>query len=220
MELKIAGWQKLSLIDYPGKVSAVLFLAGCNLRCHYCHNHDILDARANCLPLEDVLAELRVRRKWLDAVVVSGGEPTVSPLLVPILQSLRMLGLLIKLDTNGTRPEILRTVIEDGLVDYVALDVKATPAKHVTITGQPMDAVLQSIAYLKTQTRVPYMFRTTVSPLLTAEDLVEIGQNLVNGAPVWQIQQCRTENAYSAAKIREMVDLVKKHVQHIVVAGL
>ncbi|MBS7401573.1 MAG: anaerobic ribonucleoside-triphosphate reductase activating protein [Eubacteriales bacterium] len=220
MAIRIAGWQKLSLIDYPGKMAAVIFLAGCNMRCHYCHNYHILDTRANCLDFAMVLAELKKRTAWLDAVVVSGGEPTVSPTLLPILRQLRSLGLLIKLDTNGTRPEIVRTVVEAGLVDYVALDIKAPASKYRDIAGLPIDKVLMTAAYLRSQKRIPYLFRTTVSPRLTVGDLQNMGQTIIAGAPCWQIQQCRTVGAYSDAEIRQMAESLKKYALYIVVTGV
>lgn len=219
-DIVVAGWQKLSLIDYPGKVASVIFLAGCNMCCHYCHNHQILDRTQNRLPLAPILTALRERRAWLDAVVVSGGEPTVDPDLVPLLRKLRKLGLLIKLDTNGTQPAVVRDVVEMGLVDYIALDLKAPAHKHRDITGQPIDAVLETAEYLKQQKRVPYMFRTTVSPRLNVSDLVEMGEKIVNGAPIWQIQQCRTKGAYPNAEIQKMADVVKPYALHIVIKGI
>ncbi len=218
--IKIAGWQPLSLIDYPGKMAAVIFLAGCNMRCHYCHNRRIWDVRQNRLSFTEILKKLRQRVGWLDAVVVSGGEPTVSPHLMSILRALRKLGLLIKLDTNGMRPEVVRQVVERKLVDYVALDVKASPVKHVAITGVSIQNVLETAEYLKAQKQVPYVFRTTVSPLLNEQDLRIMGQKIVNGAVCWQIQQCRIKNAYSNAKIQKMVESVKSYALHVVVKGI
>ena len=218
--IKVAGWQKLSLIDYPGKMAAVIFLAGCNMRCHYCHNRHIWNARQNCIPLLDILTELRGRQGWLDAVVVSGGEPTLAPDLILILRALRELGLAIKLDTNGTRPAVVRQVVSLGLVDYVALDLKAPASKYVVITGMPIDNVLVTARFLKAQKRVPYMFRTTLSPYLDENDLQEIGQTIVNGALYWQIQQCRIKGAYSVEKVQKMVDVVKCYARYVVVKGL
>ena len=215
--MKIAGWQKLSLIDYPEKIATVIFLAGCNMRCHYCHNRHILDAQKNQLELKLVLDFLIKRKHFIEAVVVSGGEPTLYPDLIPLLEQLKQIGLLVKLDTNGTQPLLVQRIIELGLVDYVALDVKATRKKYKLITGVPFCNVFQTINYLKQQKQVKYMFRTTVSPLLNEQDLVEIGKNIVNGAQVWQIQQCRCDGAYSNQKINEMAQLVKKYVQHLVV---
>lgn len=218
--IKVAGWQGLSLIDYPGKMSAVIFLAGCNMRCHYCHNRQILDTSKNVLSFEKVLELLRQRLGWLDGVVVTGGEPTMSLELIPILRALRSLGLLIKLDTNGTRPDVVKQVVDLKLVDYVALDVKAPAAKHISITGLPISAVLNTVRYLKTQNSVPYMLRTTLSPRLNQQDLIEIGKKIVNGAPFWQIQQCRIQGAYSGVEIQKMTTCLKKYALDVVVVGV
>ena len=219
-EIKIAGWQKVSLIDYPEKIASVIFIAGCNMCCHYCHNHHILDSRGNQIPLREVLGELRKRKNFLDAVVVSGGEPTVYPFLIPLLRQLRTLGLLIKLDTNGTRPQVLKKVIELGLVDYVALDIKAPQEKYVAMTGMPIDKVLVSLSYLKQQKRIPYMLRTTLSPRLSLDDMVAMGKKLINGATIWQIQQCRVAGAYSVTEVRKIVSNLKQYAIHLVVKGI
>ncbi len=218
--IKVAGWQKLSLIDYPGKMAAVIFLAGCNMRCHYCHNYQILDTKQNRLAFVKIFDELRRRKKWLEAVVVSGGEPTISPVLIPLLCALRSLGLLIKLDTNGTRPDVVRQVVTMGLVDYVALDVKAPPTKYLSMTGVLIQPVLNTVQLLKQQKQIPYMLRTTLSPRLTASDLFEMGRSIVNGALCWQIQQCRTEGAYSVAEVQKMVAIIKDYALYVVVKGL
>ena len=219
-EIKIAGWQKVSLIDYSEKIASVIFIAGCNMCCHYCHNHHILDSRCNQIPLREVLGELRKRKNFLDAVVVSGGEPTVYPLLIPLLRQLRTLGLLIKLDTNGTRPQVLKKVVELGLVDYVALDIKAPQEKYVAMTGMPIDEVLVSLSYLKQQKRIPYMLRTTLSPRLSLDDMVAMGKKLINGATIWQIQQCRVAGAYSATEVRKIVSKLQQYAVHLVVKGI
>jgi len=217
---KIAGWQKVSLIDYPCKVCSVLFLAGCNMNCHYCHNSHILNAKENKLSFNLVLKELRKRRSWIDAVVVSGGEPTTFPNLLELLYMLKSLKLQVKLDTNGTKPSVIQKVVELGLVDYVALDVKATAQKYQLITKMPIDSVLKTADYLRKQKRVPYMFRTTISPLLNQDDLVEIAKTLVKNAPVWQIQQCRCVGAYSYVDVLKMVEKLKTYVLHIVVKNI
>ncbi len=218
--LKIAGWQKVSLIDYPGRVASVVFLAGCNMCCHYCHNRNILDARQNRLPFGRVLQIIKQRRAWVDAVVVSGGEPTLYPNLIEILRYLKDLGVLVKLDTNGTRPSVVREVVELGLVDYVALDVKATATKYPLVTGMAIDSVLQTAEYLKRQNRIPYQFRTTLSPYLSQLDLLEIGKMIVCGAKTWQIQQCRCENAYSSDDVQKIASQLERYAEYIVVKGI
>lgn len=219
-KILVAGLQKQSLIDYPGKVASVIFLAGCNMRCHYCQNAHLFDLAQNNLDFSQVLRYLKRQRHLLDAVVVSGGEPTLDPNLPRILRALRRLGLLIKLDTNGTNPAVVQKLVTAGLVDLVALDIKAPPHKHQAITGLPMDQVLQTAAYLKGQSRVDYLLRTTVTPKLTLNDLCQMGETIIRPAPVWQIQQCRVAGAYSPVKIQKMADFLKKYAQHIVVVGL
>lgn len=218
--LKIAGWQKVSLIDYPGKIASVIFLAGCNMRCHYCHNRHILSANQNQLSFVDVLKSLRDRRVWIDAVVVSGGEPTMYPDLIPLLKALKSLKLQIKLDTNGTNPAVIQNVVAHGLVDYIALDIKAPAYKHQAITGLPIDAVLQTTKFLKTQNQIPYMLRTTLSPRLDLKDMMAIGKTVVNGASCWQIQQCRCAGAYSAVEIQNIAKNLKAFATHLVAVGV
>jgi pyruvate formate lyase activating enzyme len=137
--VEIAHLQPLSLLDYPGKVSAVIWTVGCNLRCPFCYNAELvlpkLGAVLPRLSVTGVLARLEERAKLLDGVVVSGGEPTLHPDLPALLREVRALGFLVKLDTNGTRPEVLRSLVDEGLVDYVALDVKAPFARCPEFTG-------------------------------------------------------------------------------------
>lgn len=217
---RIAGWQPVSLIDYPGKAATVIFLAGCNWRCHYCHNPQLWYSQANNLPFSNVLHYLRTNRSLLDGVVISGGEPTLCPYLPSILRAIKQLNLAVKLDTNGSRPAVVRRLVRAKLVDFVALDLKAPASKHVALTGRPMAAVLLTARWLKAQTAVPYLFRTTLSPRLTLSDLHTIGTEMVNGATTWQIQQCRCPGAYSAQKVCEFATLLKKYAQDVVVRGL
>ncbi|MCQ2382059.1 MAG: anaerobic ribonucleoside-triphosphate reductase activating protein [Clostridia bacterium] len=218
--IEIAGWQKLSLIDYPGKMSAVVFLAGCNMRCHYCHNQQLWSKKNNQIPFMTILEELSKRVGWLDAVVVSGGEPTMFPCLISLLKSLRSLGFLIKLDTNGTNPDVVKKIIALKLVDYIALDVKAPIRKYLSITGLTMQKTLETAKFLKEQKQVKYMFRTTISPRLDIDDLIELGKSVVDGAMCWQIQQCRIVGAYSAGEIQKMAVKLRKYAQNIVVVGV
>ena len=219
-DLKIAGWQKVSLIDYPGKISSVIFLAGCNMCCHYCHNHHILNSQQNQIPFVDILKQLKQRRFLVDAVVVSGGEPTLYGNLYILLRALKDAGFMIKLDTNGTRVDVIRQVVESGLVDYVALDVKATPEKYQLVTGVTIDVILESVAYLKKQNLVPYQFRTTLSPYLNQQDLIQMGKTIISGAKIWQIQQCRCLNAYSREKVLKMTTKLRKYASYVVVKGV
>ncbi|OPY87938.1 MAG: Pyruvate formate-lyase 1-activating enzyme [Syntrophaceae bacterium PtaU1.Bin231] len=182
--MRIGGWQKVSLIDYPGEICAVVFLQGCNFRCPYCHNPDLVDpARfGECLPVEDVFAYLDSRRGKLDAVTVSGGEPTLQPDLPDFIRRIRTLGFKVKLDTNGSRPEMLENLIRWGLVDYLAMDIKGPLHRYREITGADIDAgvIAKSIAVVM-NSGIAYEFRTTaVKSLLKPEEAAAIGKSLEN----------------------------------------
>lgn len=189
--MRIAGMQKLTLLDYPGKVACTVFLSGCNLRCPYCHNPDlVLPERAGRagLSAEDVRKFLKTRVGKLDAVCVSGGEPTCQPELTDFLAALRGLPFLIKLDTNGTNPGMLRDILRRGLVDYVAMDIKNSRTRYRETCGADVaDQVAESAALLMAG-QVEYEFRTTVcSPFHTPQDMEEIGRWL-QGARQYYLQ--------------------------------
>ena len=188
--IKIAGFQKNSFIDYPGKIAAVVFTGGCNLRCYYCHNFGILKSDANVQDFDEILNELREQKGFLDAVVISGGEPTLHPNLREIIKSVKELGFLVKLDTNGSNPELLRELVEGGSVDYVAIDVKCGFNREDAIKGitKVGGKILESIDFLIEQKHVDYMFRTTLAPALDAGDMREIAR-MIKGAKTYQLQQ-------------------------------
>ena len=162
-EFFIAGLQKTSLIDYPGKVSCVVFLAGCNFTCPYCHNPELALGRyPERIDLKTLLAFIAQRRSLLDAVVISGGEPTLRTGLGGLCRQLRNLGMAVKLDTNGSRPSAIETLLRENLVDFIAMDLKTAPEEY----GPPLcdedagPAVLRSINIIMTA-GVDYEFRTT-----------------------------------------------------------
>ncbi|MEN6345677.1 MAG: anaerobic ribonucleoside-triphosphate reductase activating protein [Armatimonadia bacterium] len=185
--MKIGGYEPCSLCDYPGKVAAAVFMQGCNFRCPFCHNAQLLplDAPADrLLSVEAVLERLRRAGRRLDAVVVSGGEPTLHDDLPEFLAELRGLGLEVKLDTNGSHPGMLARLLRDGLVDFVAMDLKAPWDKYDLLTGvaAPTEALRESVALLGRST-VAHQFRTTfVTDLLTEEDLRDIRRQLPPGS--------------------------------------
>lgn len=190
--MQIYGLQKLSLLDYPGKIAATVFTGGCNLRCPFCHNASLvtnLAARAE-IPQEEVFTFLENRRGKLDGVCISGGEPLLQPDIAAFIQRVRAMGFLVKLDTNGTFPQRLQQLLAAGMLDYVAMDVKSSPAAYAAAVGlADFDTapVLQSIALLK-QSGVPHEFRTTlVKGLHTEEDVVQIGE-LLQGAQTYALQ--------------------------------
>lgn len=183
----IAGLQKMTLLDYPGKVACTVFLQGCNYRCPFCHNSELLDRGGTpFLEKSDFLKFLEKRVGLLDAVCVSGGEPTLYKYLPEFLQSIKALGFLVKLDTNGSNPSVLKAVVEAGLVDYVAMDIKNSPAAYpdtVGVTKPNIDAVEESIRYL-IGGPVDYEFRTTlVKQLHTDASVDEMGKWLSTLVP-------------------------------------
>lgn len=178
--MMFGGMQKLTLLDFPGLCACTLFTYGCNLRCPFCHNASLVVSSAEApLTEEDVLAFLKKRQGLLDGVCITGGEPLLQPDLPAFIEKVRDLGFKVKLDTNGTFPDRLAALIERGLLDYVAMDIKNAPKKYaqtVGVSGFRGEAVKQSAALLM-EGRVPFEFRTTVvSPLHTAADFEEIGR--------------------------------------------
>ncbi|CEP66383.1 Aldolase-type TIM barrel [Moorella glycerini] len=179
-------------MDFPGEVCTTVFYGGCNFRCPWCHNADLV-LRPFTLPEispEEVLNLLSRRRSWVQAVCITGGEPSLAPGLEEFIRSLKSCGFKVKLDTNGTHPGILARLLTDGLLDYVAMDVKAPPEKYNLLAGTKVDleSVRESIAFIK-NSRIAYEFRTTVVPgLLLEQDLLAIGR-LLRGARRYVLQQ-------------------------------
>ena len=173
--MKISGLQKLTLLDFPNRVACTVFLGGCNLRCPFCHNSQLLGGDAEELMNSGALLDfLRKRQGVLDGVCITGGEPTLHADLPELLRSIRALGYAIKLDTNGTNPQLLRRLIDEGLVDYVAMDVKNGPdryAETVGIEGFSLAAIEESIRILL-EDKTDYELRTTVVLPLHSKDSI------------------------------------------------
>ncbi|UCD71604.1 MAG: anaerobic ribonucleoside-triphosphate reductase activating protein [Syntrophobacterales bacterium] len=185
MEIQIKGFLETSLLDWPGKLTAVLFLPGCNFRCPYCHNHSLVihPERFETIPLEYILMRLKGLKGWIDGVCVTGGEPTLTPQLPLLLEEIKNEGWAIKLDTNGTFPDRIKELIERNLVDCVAMDIKA-PLDSIAYSrcaGVSVDipVIRKSISVLGNG-GVDYSFRMTVVPsLLTEEQVYEAALQLV-----------------------------------------
>ena len=175
--MRIAGLQKLTLLDYPGRVACTVFFGGCNLRCPFCHNASLVLPHGEMpgMSEEELLAFLKKRQGILDGVCITGGEPLLQPELVSLLGEIRQLGFLCKLDTNGTLPNRLAPILEARAVDYVAMDIKSSPRGYAAAVGVDvdMDAIRQSISLIK-QSGIEHEFRTTVvAGLHTAADIEE-----------------------------------------------
>ena len=188
--MNIGGIQKLSTVDYPGYVVASIFTLGCNMRCGYCHNPELVlpEQFVDPIPVEEVLEFLQRRRGLLDGVAISGGEPTMQQDLVSFIAKVKDLGLRVKLDTNGTNPAMLRELLAAKLVDFIAMDIKGPLEKYAQIAARPVDlgAIQESIALIKT---IDHEFRTTiVAEQLTLDDIPAIGR-LVKGAQRFALQK-------------------------------
>ena len=189
----LAGFVPLSLCDYPGRVAAVVFTQGCNFRCPWCHNGHLLPLTAepsNVVSEEHVLSVLAERCNRLGGVVVSGGEPTLQPALPRFLRCLKALRLDVKLDTNGAQPAVLRQLLDDRLLDYVAMDVKAPWDRYAELTGMVCCdvAAVQASMALIAASGVPHAFRTTrVDPLLSEREYGDIRTQIPLGSThTWQ----------------------------------
>lgn len=193
--MKIAGLQNNSFVDYPGKIAAVVFTPGCNMNCFYCHNKILLtpEADKSLLNREEVLKFLHERRKFLDAVVISGGEPTLQDGLEEFMKDVKRMGYPVKLDTNGTNPSVLKKLINSKLLDYVAMDIKAPLEKYGYICGTrvEIDKIRESIDLLM-QGDVDYEFRTTFVPQLGERDILSIAQ-MIKGARQYVLQQYKQQ---------------------------
>ena len=190
----VGGIQKLSLVDFPGHVAAALFTAGCNMRCGYCHNPELVlpERLASSIPIDDIMQFLQSRVGRLDGVVVSGGEPTIHDDLPELIRRIKALGYDVKLDSNGTRPEMIRQLIDDKLINFVAMDIKGPLEKYQTIAARPidLDAVQETIALL-ISSGIGHEFRTTiVREQLEPSDFHKVGE-MVRGAKRFALQHFR-----------------------------
>lgn len=186
------GLQKNSLIDYPGRLSCVIFLSGCNFDCPYCHNPSLATGKARCGDLcsrDNLYKFLDKRRGFLDGVVISGGEPTIQKNLDRLCEEVKRLGYSIKLDTNGSRPDQLKRLIENGLVDYIAMDIKTEPARYRDLICSDInpDDLLSSIVTIM-QLAPDYEFRTTCVKGFVDERVIENIAMLIKGANMYALQ--------------------------------
>jgi len=187
----IGGFQKFSLIDYPGKISCIVFTQGCNFRCPYCHNPELIPFTSLVkIKEETILSFLEKRKGKIDAVVITGGEPTMQQDLLKFIQKIKERGYLIKLDTNGSNPEMLEIIINHSLVDYIAMDIKAPLEKYKEVIHSVIspEKIKRSIRMIM-NSEIRYEFRTTVvKSQLSKEDIINIGK-LVEGAELYILQK-------------------------------
>lgn len=212
--MKIAGYIKNSFVDYPAHISCAVFLGGCNFDCWYCHNRPYIRS-AGDIDSSEVLEFLKKRKGWLQGVVISGGEPTLNKDLPEFIKQIKELGYPVKLDTNGSRPEVLKGLIDQGLIDYVAMDYKAPLEKYALVAGVPVDilAIKRSVEIIM-NSGLDYEFRTTLAPTLTKEDIVQIVHEL-KGAKRYSLQQYRHDEKYCEILGREIKPHSKEYFEEI-----
>jgi pyruvate formate lyase activating enzyme len=215
--VEIRGIQKVSMIDFPGKLAPTVFLGKCNFRCPFCHNPElVLDTEQNLISEEDFFKFLEEKEKWLDGVCITGGEPTLNPDLPEFIKKLKALGLAVKLDTNGTNPGMLKELIKKKMLDYVAMDIKAPLEKYDEITCVAVDKnAIQESVRLIMESGVDYEFRTTVVPeLFNIEDALKIS-SWIKGAKRYYLQQFSTENALLNPEFRKKATYTREMLQEI-----
>ena len=187
-DLPIGGVQWTTLLDFPGRIASTLFTIGCNYRCPFCHNPELVDPERLAEPLDEgeILERLGARAGFLDGVVISGGEPTIHPRLPAFIERIKRLGLLVKLDTNGSRPDTLRDLLEARSLDFVAMDVKGPLDRYDEIVGVDADpATIDSAIRLVVERAPDYELRTTVVPTLDRGDVLRIAERIAGAKCYW-----------------------------------
>ena len=189
--MKIFGIEKFSMVDWDGKIVCTLFASGCNFRCPFCHNSSLALADGNELDIDDIFSFLEKRKGVLDGVCISGGEPTLHHDIIEFATKIKDMGYKVKLDTNGTSPKAVKSLIEKGLVDYIAMDIKNSPHKYATTAGVQsiaLDSILQTISIVK-KSGVPHEFRTTIIKEFHTEDDMKYIADLVDGCDKYVLQK-------------------------------
>lgn len=208
----IIGWQKNSFIDFPGTVSTVLFFSGCNLRCPYCHNPDIVQKRLPPIPFSEIAAFLEKRKKMISGVVLSGGEPTIHPVLPEIVKKIRSIGYKIKLDTNGLNPDMIAPCNPD----YCALDIKTTTDNYAALGCKLSDAqsrLHKSIEIIKSMGECGEVRITAADPFVNDDNISAIAETLRGVSRVYIQKLVRKGNMLCAEKLSEC-DIVPEKLEH------
>lgn len=229
--MQIKGLQKTTLLDYPGKVACTLFTGGCNFRCPFCHNASLVLSPNDVTDIseEEFFKFLKKRVGVLDGVCITGGEPLLQHDIIPFMEKIHALGFAIKLDTNGSRPKLLRKIVELGLVDHIAMDIKNSLPKYSLTSGTniKIDDIKESIDFIMS-CGVSYEFRTTiVKELHTIDDMMAIGK-LISGAENYYLQSfkdsgnliCPEYSAHSEETMHDMLSAVKPYVKNAELRGI
>lgn len=221
--MKIGGLQKVSLIDYPGLISGIIFLQGCNFRCSYCHNPELVDPELfqPCMNEKEIMDFLRTRVGKLDAVSITGGEPTIQSKLIPFIGQIKKMGFAVKIDTNGSQPRVIKALLAENLLDYIAMDIKAPLEKYDEIVNVPVNTdLIQESIRLIIKSKIPHEFRTTiVQSLLDEKDIVSIAK-LISGASNYVLQNFVPTKTLDTLFLKEkshpdeVLQKLKKRLEH------
>ncbi len=209
--MKIGGLQKTSLLDYPEEVSSIIWTVGCNFSCPFCYNKDLVNGTISKISEDEVLSFLEKRKKLIDGLVISGGEPFLQRDLKDFCKKVKKIGYKIKIDTNGTYPGELKELIDEKLVDYIAMDIKAPAKKYDKLSGKKTDIkkIKESIKIIQ-ESGVDYEFKTTFVPeMLTKEDIVEIAKWL-EGSKRFYLQQFKGDTPLISSKLNNVKPYAKE----------
>ena len=211
--MRIGGFNKLTTQDFPGNLACIIFTSGCNFDCDYCYNRDLVESIAPEIDQDEIFSYLEERKSMLDGVVISGGEPTIWDDLIPFIKKIREYGFKVKLDTNGYRPEVLKEIIDNKLVDYIAMDIKAIFNEYFKVIKKNIDTdkLLESIELIK-KSNIDHEFRTTIiKGMHTIEDLDKM-IDLVDGDPYY-LQNFRMEDTVKAKKMEGFTEEELKDIK-------
>lgn len=230
--IPIKGFLPMTTVDYKGKVASTIFLQGCNFRCPFCHNPELVSQslEGTFLDENEIIAYMREHKDWVDAVVISGGEPTLHNGLPQFIAKLKKMGFFVKIQTNGTNPGMLKKLVAEKLLDYISMDIKAPPEKYGLLAGAKADAgKIKESAKIIMSGGIDYSFHTTVSPELTLSDIKQIGAWLC-GAKTYVLQQFRPEKTlepeygkkapYKPSELQKMADAVRECFGEVIVDGV
>lgn len=213
------GIQKISTIDYPGVLSCVVFTKGCDLDCFYCHNRELIDGSSGSVSKEEVMSFLKKRAGLLDGVVVSGGEPAIQSDLAEFLQEVRSIGFKVKLDTNGQHPDVIKDILDKGVVDYFAVDIKALPKDFTSVCSSDKFSSTKQTVDLLSESNACYELRTTLYPGMTIEDLGNLF-SLFTEQKLWRLNFFRYPQAYKDEDIEKLnrPALSKADIEHSLIS--
>ena len=228
--MKIYGLQKMTLLDYPGRIACTVFLSGCDMRCPWCHNSELAEGKAPAvMTSEELISILKKRQGMLEGVAVTGGEPLLREESLELLREIRALGYPVKLDSNGTHPDRLRRAAEEGLIQYCAMDIKNSPERYAETAGLSeiaLTAVRESVDFLKTGS-IDYEFRTTAVKELHDERSFRAIAEWISGAKRYAIQKFTDRDtvpfegfhAPEEAQIQAWAEIVRPHVRELLIRG-